>query len=85
MTLHLGSGACVLECYVKTNGVCPTTSVSRCATTCRDAKDSFRVIVPHEAVGEHCELLHEVNLFDFDIDLADIMPVAEVMKPWGNV
>jgi nicotinamidase-related amidase len=55
-------------------------STSHCVyATCRDATDSFRVIVPREAVGERCELLHEVNLLDIDIDLGDVMPVAEVV------
>ncbi len=31
-------------------------STSHCVyATCRDATDSFRVIVPREAVGERCE------------------------------
>jgi maleamate amidohydrolase len=46
--------------------------------TCRDATDSFRVIVPREAVGERCEVMHLVNLWGIDIDLADVMPVDEV-------
>jgi len=55
-------------------------STSHCVyATCRDATDSFRVIVPKEAVGERCELMHEVNLFDIDIDLGDVMPVDEVV------
>jgi len=54
-------------------------STSHCVyATCRDATDSYRVIVPEEAVGERCELMHEVNLLDIDIDLADVMPVQEV-------
>ena len=54
-------------------------STSHCVyTTCRDATDSFRVIVPREAVGERCEVMHLVNLLDIDIDLADVMPVDEV-------
>ena len=54
-------------------------STSHCVyATCRDATDSFRVIVPREAVGERCELLHEVNLLDIDLDLGDVMPVEEV-------
>ena len=54
-------------------------STSHCVyATCRDATDSVRVIVPKEAVGERCELLHEVNLLDIDLDLGDVMPVAEV-------
>jgi maleamate amidohydrolase len=54
-------------------------STSHCVyATCRDATDSFRVIVPQEAVGERCEIMHEVNLLDIDIDLGDVLPVAEV-------
>ena len=33
-----------------------------------------------EAVGERCEIMHEVNLLDIDIDLGDVTPVAEVVK-----
>lgn len=55
-------------------------STSHCVyATCRDATDSFRVIVPREAVGERCEVMHEVNLLDIDIDLGDVMPLAEVL------
>jgi nicotinamidase-related amidase len=55
-------------------------STSHCVyATCRDATDSVRVIVPKEAVGERCELLHEVNLLDIDLDLGDVMPLAEVI------
>lgn len=55
-------------------------STSHCVyATCRDATDHFRVIVPREAVGERCEVMHEVFLLDIDIDLADVMPLAEVM------
>ncbi|MEO1993692.1 MAG: isochorismatase family protein [Planctomycetaceae bacterium] len=56
-------------------------STSHCVyATCRDAVDSFRVIVPREAVGERCELMHEVNLLDIDIDLGDVTPVADVVS-----
>ena len=55
-------------------------STSHCVyATCRDAVDSFRVIVPREAIGERCELMHEVNLLDIDIDLGDVTPTAEVV------
>ena len=55
-------------------------STSHCVyATCRDATDSFRVIVPQEAVGERCEVFHEVNLLDIDIDLGDVMPVDDVL------
>jgi nicotinamidase-related amidase len=55
-------------------------STSHCVyATCRDATDSFRVIVPREAVGERCELFHEVSLLDIDLDLGDVMPVDEVV------
>jgi nicotinamidase-related amidase len=54
-------------------------STSHCVyATCRDATDCFHVIVPREAVGERCELMHEVFLHDIDVDLGDVMPVAAV-------
>jgi len=56
-------------------------STSHCVyATCRDATDAFRVIVPREAVGERCELMHEVFLLDIDIDLADVLPLADVLS-----
>lgn len=56
-------------------------STSHCVyATCRDACASYRVIVPRQAVGERCELLHEVNLFDIDLDLGDVMPCDEVVQ-----
>ena len=56
-------------------------STSHCVyATCRDATDSFRVIVPKEAVGERCEIMHEVNLLDIDIDLGDVMPTVDVVN-----
>lgn len=56
-------------------------STSHCVyATCRDATDSFRVIVPEEAVGERCELFHAVNLLDIDIDLGDVMPTSAVIE-----
>ena len=61
-------------------------STSHCVyATCRDATDSYRVIVPREAVGERCELFHEVNLLDIDLDLGDVMPVEEVIAARGVV
>ena len=54
-------------------------STSHCVyATCRDATDCFRVIVPREAVGERCELMHEVFLHDIDVDLGDVVPLADV-------
>lgn len=55
-------------------------STSHCVyATCRDATDTYRVLVPREAVGERCELFHEVNLLDIEIDLGDVLPVEEVI------
>ena len=55
-------------------------STSHCVyATCRDATDSFRVIVPAEAVGERCEIMHEVNLLDIDLDLGDVVPLNSVL------
>ena len=60
-------------------------STSHCVyATCRDATDSFRVIVPRESVGERCELFHEVSLLDIDLDLGDVMPVDEVILRMGK-
>jgi nicotinamidase-related amidase len=56
-------------------------STSHCVyATCRDATDSFRVIVPREAVGERCELMHEVFLLDIDLDLGDVTPLEDVVR-----
>ena len=55
-------------------------STSHCVyATCRDGASAFRIIVPREAVGERCELMHEVNLLDIDIDCGDVMSVDEVI------
>lgn len=55
-------------------------STSHCVyATCRDAAHTFRVVVPRQAVGERCELLHEVNLLDIDIDLGDVMELDQVV------
>lgn len=55
-------------------------STSHCVyATCRDATDSFHVIVPREAVGDRCEIMHEVNLLDIEIDVGDVVPVDEVI------
>ncbi len=56
-------------------------STSHCVyATCRDAAHHFRVIVPREAVGERCEMLHEVNLLDIDLDLGDVVPLRSVLR-----
>jgi hypothetical protein len=31
-------------------------------------------------VGERCEIMHEVNLLDIDLDLADVVPLAQVLR-----
>jgi len=56
-------------------------STSHCVyTTCRDAMDSVNVVVAREAVGERCELMHRVNLLDIEIDMADVLSEAEVIR-----
>ena len=56
-------------------------STSHCVyATCRDAAHTFRVVVPRQAVGERCELLHMVNLLDIDVDLGDVMELEEVLR-----
>jgi len=55
-------------------------STSHCVyATCRDAVESFHLIVPREAVGDRCELMHEVNLLDIDLALGDVLPTTEVV------
>jgi nicotinamidase-related amidase len=55
-------------------------STSHCVyATCRDATAGFHVVVPREAVGERCELLHEVALFDIDIGIGDVIPTGDVI------
>jgi nicotinamidase-related amidase len=63
-----------------------TLIVTGCSTfhcvyaTCRDAVSSFRVIVPREAVGDRCELLHMVGLWDIDNGLGDVVSVKDVLE-----
>jgi len=62
-----------------------TLIVTGCSTlhcvyaTCRDASSSFHVIVPREAVGDRCELFHQVALLDIDLGQADVMATQEVV------
>ena len=61
-------------------------STSHCVyATCRDATECFHVIIPREAVGERCEIMHMVNLVDMDIDLGDVMPLTEVADYLENL
>ena len=60
-------------------------STSHCIyATCRDAIGCYRVIVPEEAVGDRCEIMHEVNLLDIHIDLGDVLPTSEVSTYLAN-
>ena len=60
-------------------------STSHCVyASCRDAISSYRVIVPREAVGERCQILHMVNLLDIDIDVGDVMPTEDVITYLGK-
>jgi nicotinamidase-related amidase len=60
-------------------------STSHCVyATCRDATDSFRVIVPRQAVGERCELMHHVFLLDIDVDLGDVADADQVVEYLGQ-
>ena len=61
-------------------------STSHCVyATCRDACDAFRVIIPREAVGERCQIMHMVNLLDLDIDIGDVLPAVEVRAYLDNL
>ena len=37
------------------------------------------LIVARQAVGDRCELFHEVNLMDIDLELGDVLSVDEVL------
>jgi nicotinamidase-related amidase len=55
-------------------------STSHCVyATSRDACSGLHVIVPREAVGDRCELLHEVALFDIDLNIGDVVPTDMVV------
>jgi nicotinamidase-related amidase len=63
-----------------------TTIVVGCSTsgciraTCESAFDfNFHAIVPREAVGDRSPSAHAASLFDIDMRLADVMPLAEVL------
>ena len=63
-----------------------TLIVTGCSTghcvyaTCRDAVEAYHLIVPAEAVGDRSELMHEVNLFDINNSMGDVLPVGEVVR-----
>lgn len=56
-------------------------STSYCVyATCRDATYSFRVMVPREAVGNRCAIMHEVNFLDIEIDVGHVVTLGEVVE-----
>ena len=56
-------------------------STSGCvrATACDAISGGFRPVVPSDCVADRAPLSHQVNLFDMDSKLADVMPSAEVL------
>lgn len=55
-------------------------STSHCVyATARDASDSFNVVIPFEAVGDRCQIMHWVNLLDMEIDVGDVVPTSDVI------
>ncbi len=68
-----------------------TLIVTGCSTchcvyaTCRYAVEAFHLIVPAEAVGERCEIMHEVNPLDIDISMGDVLSVDEVVGQIGEI
>ena len=55
-------------------------STSHCVyATARDASDSFRVIVPYEAVGDRCQIMQWINLLDIEIDVGDVVETNNVI------
>ena len=84
---------CYASCFKGTNlhemlsALCVDTliitgvSTSHCVyATCRDGADSYHIIVARQAVGDRCELFHEVNLMDIDLELGDVMSVEDVLN-----
>lgn len=74
-----------LDLYLRSLGV-DTTIVTGCTTsgcvraTALDAFSyNYRVIVPQECVTDRAKEPHEANLFDIDMKLGDVVPVAEVL------
>jgi nicotinamidase-related amidase len=64
-----------------------TTIIVGCSTsgciraTCESAFDlNFHAIVPREAVGDRSPSAHAASLFDIDMRLADVMPLADVLS-----
>jgi maleamate amidohydrolase len=57
-------------------------STSGCIrATCESAFDyGYHVIVPQEAVGDRCSSAHQGSLFDIDMRLGDVMPMAEAIE-----
>jgi nicotinamidase-related amidase len=41
---------------------------------------NFRVIVAEEAVGDRSATAHRANLFDMDMKMADVEPMASVVE-----
>ena len=59
-------------------------STSHCVyATCRDAVSGYRVIVPSEAVGDRCELMHLTSILDIDLCLGDVLLMSETIG-WLN-
>jgi nicotinamidase-related amidase len=61
-----------------TSGCVRATVVDGCAY-------GYRVMVPHECVGDRALAPHEANLFDMDQKYADVVGAAEVMTYLGAV
>jgi len=58
---------------------CTTSGCVR-ATVVDGCAQGYRVIVPHECVGDRAAGPHEANLFDMDQKYADVVETAEVMS-----
>src|SRR5262249_18386125 len=58
---------------------CTTSGCVR-ATVVDGCAHGYRVIVPHECVGDRAIGPHEANLFDMDQKYADVVETADVMR-----
>jgi nicotinamidase-related amidase len=61
-------------------------STSGCvrATAVDALQHGYRVVVPHEAVGDRNSAAHEANLYDIDAKYGDVVSVQEVLDHLGQ-
>jgi maleamate amidohydrolase len=63
---------------------CTTSGCIR-ATAVDAMQHGFRVIVPHECVGDRHQAPHDANLFDIDRKYGDVLSRAEVLTYFAGL